>query len=325
MAKQLFENNGITTSRKRTPQPPSAGSREWVDMVDITPAMATYWLENYHFDGQRKIKPAQVKMLASEMRAGRFKRSEFRMGHVNGQVMLSNGQHRLHAVLESGITIPASVYNFIGDGRADVADDYTYCDINSLRTLAERVQSTDLLERTGMTYQNFNALCASLAPIIGGFTPSAYGSTLQVLRSAAVRQRAIEDYAGVANDYYDVIFGCDGYLGRTLRRKPIMAVGLITLGARPVKGTEFWKGTAENDGLRKGDPRHTLMRWLLSNDARTTPPMIQSRVVATAWNAFYEERTIHRFNLGDTSRPIKMLGAAHYDGTKVHLPYGEVA
>lgn len=315
-----MKNNGITTSRK-LPVTPSA--REWVELIDLTPEMAAHWLEEYHFDGQRRLKPTQVNILAAEMRAGRFKRSEFRMGHVNNQVMLSNGQHRLHAVVQSGVTIPATVYHFVGDGRADVADDYTYCDINSLRTLAERVQATDLLERTGMTYQNFNAFCAALGPIIGGFSGSSYGASMQILKSSAIRQKAIEDYYTVANEYFDLIYDCDGYLVRTLRRKPVIAVAIATLAESPATGAEFWQGVAENDGLRKGDPRHAMIRWLLSNKGQTRNYSLCSRIVAQSWNAFYARKTLHRFNMSNAVSPIYIAGTKHYDGKNIYLPYGE--
>jgi hypothetical protein len=77
-------------------------------ILDITPAMADAWLSqcNSH---NRKLVDAHVDRLAREMKAGRWRLTHQGIAFSTNRVLL-DGQHRLWAVLLSGVTVPMRVF-----------------------------------------------------------------------------------------------------------------------------------------------------------------------------------------------------------------------
>lgn len=75
----------------------------------ITPQLAAKYLEK-NFDGNRKVRKTWVRSLALMMRDGKF-------NSLNGQNRIIfgtdgkmyDGQHRMHAIIESGVTLPFEV------------------------------------------------------------------------------------------------------------------------------------------------------------------------------------------------------------------------
>lgn len=99
-----------------------------ISIVDVSPAMATEWLEN-SFDGQRKVRDSHVASLATEIIEGRWKLSCDAITIIKGK--LGNGQHRCWAIVMSKKTVPClllrtddeSLFNVIDGGiKRTVAD-----------------------------------------------------------------------------------------------------------------------------------------------------------------------------------------------------------
>src|SRR3712207_331649 len=99
----MKQNGSIATVPKNVPPvgKPAIPESEWVEIVEITPEIAEKWLHDYSYHGQRPIVKGQVDFLAFEMAAGRFETSEMRLVHVGDRIFLTNGQHRLRAVIAS--------------------------------------------------------------------------------------------------------------------------------------------------------------------------------------------------------------------------------
>lgn len=95
---------------------------------NISPDQARLYLENI-FEGQRKVRGAQVAKLAHDIREGRFRLSPDCLVIAKGK--LANGQHRLHAVIESGMACEFIVM------RTEDDQLYTIIDTGSKRTVAD--------------------------------------------------------------------------------------------------------------------------------------------------------------------------------------------
>ncbi len=299
---------------------PTLAPMEWSEIVDITPALAAEWLKTYHFNGQRPVRPGNVERLAREMIAGRFKTSEFRLVHVGAEAFLTNGQHRLHAVIQTGITIRGNVYHQIGASREVAAEDYGDADNIKMRTIPERLAPHDTAERLGLTPTNLNILSGSTGPIIGGFTRTSF--TLAQI-PLAVRIRFMEDYGAEARFYFDVLHGAAKSQQRAMRGRGVMAVALVTLRECGPRAMHFWQSVAENDGLHKGDPQHSLVRLLLSDESRSRRNVVQlSRLVASLWNSYCRGDKNHAPKARDLALPIFIAGSHNYDGQGIYLPYG---
>jgi hypothetical protein len=71
-----------------------------VEITLITPKIASEWL-NHRWEGQRNVRQNHVKRLASDMVSGRWKLSPDCILRILGS--LANGQHRLEAIVATGI------------------------------------------------------------------------------------------------------------------------------------------------------------------------------------------------------------------------------
>jgi len=72
-------------------------------IINVTPALAAKWLEKNNFN--RKLKPAAVATLVGAIRRGEWHTGNDAVCFAPDGTVL-NGQHRLHAIVESGTTVP---------------------------------------------------------------------------------------------------------------------------------------------------------------------------------------------------------------------------
>ena len=104
------------------------------------------------------------------------------------------------------------------------------------------------------------------------------------------------DWRAAAELFFEAIRSAHRPLQNALERAPVMAVALGTFRfAELDRADAFWRGTAEDDGLRRGDARKALIDYLVraSSDRRGSG-VSQLRAVAACWNAFYEGRVYAR-------------------------------
>lgn len=82
-------------------------------VVQVTPQMAKEWLERANSHGfNRRLKRRAVERYAADMRAGRWQLNgePIIFGDAGGgDVLLLDGQHRLHAVVRAGVTVAMAV------------------------------------------------------------------------------------------------------------------------------------------------------------------------------------------------------------------------
>lgn len=295
---------------------------EWVELVLITPEVAADWKMRYRFEGQRPLRDSRVNRLELALMDNNFSTSEMRIVHIGDRGYLTNGQHRCEVVIRTGKSILVTVLHKIGHSIEDVIADYNHCDTMPVRTDAEQLAATGLPGATGLSPHAFNQLSKAVMPIIGGFVGRAYGSSSDpYLKSMDVRREVIPDFADAALRFYEIVTGCDGVLTRRLKNRAIMSVALVTLQEQPVKAAQFWKAVAENNGLLRGDPCYSLVRFLLTAPFKSNQGAHTSRSAAAAWNAFYKGQSASNLRVHDVMKPIMIRGTEHYKGKSVYLPY----
>ncbi len=89
----------------------------------------------------------------------------------------------------------------------------------------------------------------------------------------------------------------------------------------------FWRGIAEDDGLRRGDPRKTLLDLFKKTSAGGHRPDEKRNMtdrafikhISLAWNAHYEDRKMQSFRINDTkdTSEIKFSGGITIDGRTI--------
>ena len=262
--------------------------------VTVTPEIAKQWIAEYSFDRQRKLRKYWVSFLAESMRRGTFApytTVQFTIG-PDGHHVITDGQHRLHAIIESGKS-----QQFLCVFRhGDPATHYTMHDQGKPRGILDTYAALDLPNEFGLVPKNIRYLGSAAHFIHFGFQESK-GRKLQNDDRLAI----MGDYADAAVEYFQSILGANQILVDPLRRISTVSVGLVTMRHAPEKmAWDFWRGIALNDGLKTGDPRKTAMTHLITTATRNTKgnsvtvvdPDYSARYLSNCWNAWAEGRKL---------------------------------
>ena len=290
---------------------------EWSEVITIDGEMARQWINEYKFDGNRPLSRDHLAFLKAELKAGRFRTSEIRLVHTPQGTSLTNGNHRLHLVAETGISIKANVYHLMTGFPEEVAEDYGATDQQRKRTVHDAVRATTLPQESGLNPTNFNKLIAATNPLVGGFTSSSFGQANPLSRSVGVRKLAIREWIREAHQFYDCTINGDQDIVKRSKNMAVMSVGLVAFRYQSDKAYEFWHKTVHNDGLIKGDPCRTLAMFLLKTKDKDLSPPVYARQVAKCWNAFYQVRNLQVITgTVDPTAPICIKGTP-YNGKGV--------
>jgi hypothetical protein len=138
---------------------------------------------------------------------------------------------------------------------------------------------------------NFHTrLAAALRVRISDFKRIRTLELQSILDSHEMVMAAMREYLAEAEAYFTALAGTANR--GLLYRSQVMAVALETLHYQPSGGFDFWQTTAADDGLRQGDPRKTLLRWLQDNPGHGGTAEPTMRAAALAWNAHYQGRDL---------------------------------
>lgn len=291
----------------------------------IGPQEAEAMLVSYKYEHQRKPSKPWVKYLAEEMRAGTFDQSTtVRVSRVNGTGYLIDGQHRLMAVIESGLPQRFVIVENKESDPDRIADMYTRIDQNRKRTTDERFRTLDLADRWGITPTQVNQLGAAVRLIHVGWSST--------VTSVPLHQddhlKLMDDYASAYADFLLVAMTSGGIKTRgilvALRRAATVSVGIITFRySRDKYGDlvdKFWDGAINDDGVANSDPRKFANRHmnetgmiggtLVSNRSQIMTPRASSRILAACFNDYVQGKYRKQMpKIVDYSAPMLILGS----------------
>lgn len=210
-----------------TPPKPSAS------IVYITPDMAKRWLGRNHVN--RNVRSKKVDAYARDMAAGRWQLTgEAIKFAADGS--LFDGQHRLHAIVKSGVTVPMFVV------RGLSAETQQVMDTGAARTVA------DALSMTG--HKNSVSLASTTRAILQRAGTSGV-SNAEILEAVA-QDPDLQRAASIAVHYAR---GCD--LAPTI-------VGLSSWVIAETAGfdaaEDFWRTAHDLVGLSHGDPILAMLK-----------------------------------------------------------------
>lgn len=123
------------------------------------------------------------------------------------------------------------------------------------------------------------------------------------------------EYAKAAAKFGACLEGLPAHRKPKFKSGAVTAVAAITFRYQGVTAWEFWSGVAQNEGLKRGDPRLALCTDLMLRKVRggsfdTFAPSI------IAWNAFFNERQLQQIKLLDAFTPI--IDGTPFDGKVVN-------
>lgn len=283
----------------------------------IGPKDAAKILEDANFKGQRKRYNHHIDLLAYAMRRGQFsEKTQLVFVKLNGKLHLVNGQHRLAAVMISG---------------RDVLFTCTILDRATEEELRAEYYRHDRAQRHRSTSEVLNAVSATETYEISKTMATAVFNAAALLANdlvepnylrQPVEARSDDHKLGVAKEWWPYakkfqecldavarddagkkIPGIPKNIKAKLYTNGFTAVALATLRDQEEKATEFWTGLAQDDGLRQGDARKTLLNDMTTRTLNTGGKKQSVIAPALAWNAFFEGRTLKIIKVTAASTP----------------------
>lgn len=234
-------------------------------VVPITPALAKVWLG--HNIRNRSLRVDYVNDLA-----GRIERGEWEMTgeaikfSVNGALL--DGQHRLSAIVKSGVTVPMMVMRGIAESAQD------HMDTNRARTAA------DMLGLHG--YANTSTLAAAARLALGVESGSSDPGKNPVTHAKV--KRFVEENPSMI----DSVEFTRGLARKTDCPPSVVAYTHWRLSQiDAIEASNFWFSAAEKIGLSAGDPVIALTNRFA--ESRRNREQLSKRVylslIYRAWNA----------------------------------------
>lgn len=250
------------------------------ELVDVTPEVAEKWLGQNH--GNRNLRSRKVAAYARDMRNGHWMTSGDSIKFDwNGRLI--DGQHRLEAVIESGITIRVLVVKGLEPRVQDVLD-----------TNAKR-SNADALRFNGVD-RNVTDI-AALAKIanareLGLLTLATSTQVPEMTNNEVIAWNEAHPEAAsavaLARRVYKDIGGSPSAIGYAIWRLEQID---------PLDAVEFFTSIAESRTRGAGDPRLALLRSfnrMREQGVRVTAAL-QLRYIFAAWNAWRANKNVSSF------------------------------
>lgn len=279
----------------------------------ITPAKAQLWL-NSTYEYQRPVRQWWVNYLAREMKLGRFlPLSTIHFVFYGGKSHLINGQHTLRAIIESGTTQTLLVARTSVKTDEELAQYYFRFDQSIKRTFSDAIGALHLSEIAHTSMDKLNKLSSAVIWIGMDFGAGKKKLGARIPVDDLVRETITwaDDFAKLE----DAMTPCSSEIRKAIIRRAVLSVAVVTFRNKPSHALDFWRQVARDDGLKYGDPRKTLNKWLLTNTVsgggkEGMAPAMMSRGIERAWNAFYEGRTLQTIIVKKQYAEIDLKGCA---------------
>jgi hypothetical protein len=196
----------------------------------------------------------------------------------------------MHAVAHANVPVEFSFLVSECETAEELAQIYYRHDtVSKGRTFTDVLQATGAHEEFDISRSDGARVLSAIIIIGAGFK----SKHLPELSSPDARLELARSWWPTAQQYLAMISPAEIHLKRRLLRQTTMAVGLMTIKYQPDTASEFWEGIAKDDGLRRGDPRKTLITYLNNYVAGgDNSNSYAVRAVAVAWNAWFEKRDL---------------------------------
>jgi hypothetical protein len=294
-----------------SPRPPSR-PRMNSTLTLVTPEKAQALLATA-YQGQRPLRPHHVRFLRHLLRTGHWRQgAEIHCARIGSERFLINGQHTLTALVQEQLAAWLTVVEIDVPTLAAIGRLYESFDRNLTRSLDDIYQSDPEMRQYAWTGKQLKAMSGTVAVLATGYAKDAlFTDILLTLRDPFVRAELIRDWGGEATQAFGAM---QGQLRRHLLRSGVLSVVLTTYRYAPPQAAQFWPAVCHDSGLTEGMPARALVHFLLTTPSRLLGAPEYARHVASAWNAFYEQRALRTLVPRAGANPIRIAGTPH-DGT----------
>lgn len=276
--------------------------------MSVSPVLARRILDEANYDRQRGVYKSSLRD-AEKLISGDDWIDNYQIwfARVGSDIHLVDGQHRLSAIWTTGASRTFTVEVLDCESIEDAHTLYARMDrFGRKRTDSEMLNALHLADNLGVGKLMAKAAWKAAPYLADDFKSGRYGKN-GPLPGDKEKVEFLTPWSRLIKRYDDLIALAETDLHRALMNPGIVALALLTLRDQPLKAVEFWEGAALNDGLRRGDPRHTLIA-ALRNRAFRHDGREGAKTAAVAWNAHYEERRISFIRVGGDMTDMRIAG-----------------
>ena len=282
--------------------------------VAINSTLADTILSTMNYRGQRRLKAPHTRTLAAMMRRKAWMPgSQIAFARINGHLVLVNGQHRRAALVETGTEAEFQVVIHDCADDAAVAKLYYHFDrAVGARTDSDVLSSVGIAERFDMMATATRAIWQAVPIIANGFQRVSYAND-EARRDDDLRLSQCEAWWKHGARFEALLSEAPSHVRKAMLRAQTTAVAMTLLRWQPEEANKFILGIAEDDGLRRDDPRKAFLIDLMQRPFRRVS-LDGCITMANAWNAFYRGRTTTHLKVMANAK-VRIEGTP-YDGRR---------
>lgn len=272
-------------------------SMERAEIVEVTPDMATLWLEaNTH---NRAVRPSTVAKYARDMSAGNWLMTGEAIKFAPSGTLL-DGQHRLRAVIDAGVPVRMLVMHNVDSAAQEVMD-------SGLKRTA-----SDALGLAG--YGN-RTLLASVANLAIALESGINARTGGLGRSGENSHTEIIDWVQNHPSVLEPVRLTQTRYSSTIDAPPTsVAYAYWQMGEiNPDLAAEFFEGMATMSTNGVGDPRLAAMRYFMraKRERVRVSHTIALSILYRTWNAWRKGKRLTSIRTEVDGKPIAIPPLSH--------------
>lgn len=262
--------------------------------VSLTASEASILFDACRYAKNRALSPVHVSKLAEYMRRGQWlEKSPLDFARPpDGRLVLINGHHRLAAQIEAGRSLKWCIIIHDVGSEAEIQQLYYRFDTEFRKRSGANIASgLGLDEEYGLSKQTSTALWDASLVIANNmkFTANAESKASILLDE---RRAICDEYQEAAGLMNMIMETAPNHVKRKLLSISFFSVALVTLKHQEDKALEFWKDLCDDDGLTKGDPRKTLLHYMIDRKESVKHRAAHMLSAARAWSTFFEGREL---------------------------------
>ena len=267
-------------------------------LVKMAPGTAKRILEELNFPGQRPLSSSRVYGKKLAIVTGDWMGS-FPIDFAalpDGRIWLLDGQHRLTAISEQDAPVLITLRLIDVDSEKEAKKLYAGYDLTeSIRTTRQIIDAVGIAKEIGISERLAKTVYEAASILLNNMEPMTGSASVKKHPEIFAKQKRLEsisEWAKEAKEFELLIAPAAPALKQRIKTSGPVAVALYTLRHQPARAHEFWAGLAKNDGLRRGDPRATLIQDYLTRSVGIGSARQRVQQTTLAWNAFCEGRDL---------------------------------
>lgn len=274
------------------------------ELTTITPEMAKELLKtNQYSSHQRDFREWHCRDIEKSLKAGEVKPTQniilAKENHNSGRVLLEDGQHRLNAIVRSGVPMRALLQVFETDDAYETDSLYISIDDGLQRSIGD-------LARPILLDMNCGHLLAIRGKVTNAVAEFTGNKSSPRSKKVALLPHHKKEIEFVGHFFLDD----KGKAQKIpfLYRTPVMVCMLVGYHIDPDRADEFFTGVAFGADLPRNHPSLGYRDYLLrvQGDKETTEREVRA-MGSHYWNAFIEGRTYKKAPQYNKKDPVPSM------------------